>query len=55
MDGAQLTVVWYVDDIKVSHIDGVVVTRMEAWLKKTYESLFKDGSGAMKLNRGMIH
>ena len=28
---------------------------MAAWLKKTYERLFKDGSGAMKLNRGMIH
>ena len=55
MDGVQLTVVWYVDDLKVSQIYGGVVTRMAAWLKKTYERLFKDGSGAMKLNRGMIH
>ena len=54
-DGAQLTVVWQVDDLKVSHIDGGVVTRMAAWLKKTYERLFKYGSGTMKLNRGMIH
>ena len=44
VDGAQLTVVWHVDDIKVSHIDGGVVTRMAVWLKKTYERLFKDGS-----------
>ena len=33
--GAQLTVVWHVDDLKVSHIYGGVVTRMAAWLKKT--------------------
>ena len=55
VDDAQLTVVWHVDDIKVSHIYGGVVTRMAAWLKNTYEHLFKDGSGAMKLCRGMIH
>ena len=55
MDGEQLTVVWNVDDLKVSHVDRGVVTRMSVWLKKTYERLFKDGSGAMKINRGMIH
>ena len=55
VDGAQLTVVCNIDDLKVSHIDGGVVTRMSVWLKNTYESLFKDGYGAMKLNRGMIH
>ena len=55
VDGAQLTVVWHVSNIKVNHIDRGVVTRMTVWLKKTYERLFKDGSGAMKLNRGMIH
>ena len=52
---AQLTVVWHIDDIKESHIYGGVVTRMAVWLKKYYEHLFKDGSGAMNLNRGMIH
>ena len=55
VDVAQLTVVWHVDNLKVIHIDGGVVTRMVAWLKKTYGRLFKDGSGAMNLNRGMIH
>ena len=34
VDSAQLTVVWHVDDLKVSHIDGGVVTCMAAWLKK---------------------
>ena len=55
VEGAQLTFVWHVDDLNVIHIDGGVVTRMSVWLKNTYEPLFKDGSGAMKINRGMIH
>ena len=55
MDSEQPTVVWHVDDLTVSHIYGGVVTRMSAWIKKTYERLFKDGSGAMNLNHGMIH
>ena len=55
VDGAQLTVVWHVDDLKVSHVDAGVVTRMSVWLQKTYERLFDDGSGAMKLKRGKIH
>ena len=28
---------------------------MAKWLRKTYERLFKDGSGKMKLCRGKIH
>ena len=55
VDGAQLTVVWNVDYLKVSHVDRGVVMQMSVWLKKTYERLFKDSSRAMKLNRGMIH
>ena len=54
-DGAQLTVVWHVDDLKVSHMDAGVVTRMSVCLKKTYERLFDDGSGAMKFKQGKIH
>ena len=55
VDGAQVTVVWHVNYLKVSHIYGVVVTRMTVWLKETYGRLFKDGSGAMNLKRSMIH
>ena len=55
VDGVQLTVVWHINDLKVSHVDAGVVTRMSVWLKKTYERLFDDGSGAMKLERGKIH
>ena len=55
VDDAQLTVVWHVDDLKVSHVDAGVVTQMSVWLQKTHERLFDDGSGAMKLKRGKIH
>ena len=55
VENLQLTVVWHVDDLKVSHVLTKVVTRMPSWLKKTYEQLFSDGSGKMKINRGKIH
>ena len=55
VDGAQLTVVWHIDDLKVSHVDAGVVTIISVWLQNTYEHLFDDGSGAMKLRRGKIH
>jgi hypothetical protein len=55
VDGKQLTVVWHVDDLKVSHVSTLAVTRMANWLKKTYERLFEDGSGEMKICRGKIH
>ena len=28
---------------------------MAKWLNKTYERLFEDGSGKMKISRGKIH
>ena len=36
-------------------MDAGVVTRMSVWLQKTYECLFDDGSGVMKIKRGKIH
>ena len=53
--GKQLTLVWHVDDIKISHVKYSVVTRMISWLKSTYERIFEDGSGAMKVSRGKVH
>ena len=52
VNSAQLTVVWHVDGLKVSHVDAGVVTRMSVWLQKTYEHLFDDSLGAMKFKRG---
>ena len=55
VDDAQLTVVWHVNDLKVSHVDAGVVTQMYVCLQKTYERLFDDSLGAIKLKRGKIH
>ena len=55
IDRHQLTVVWHVDDLKISHQNENVVTRMIIWLRKTYEVLFYDGTGAMTVHRGKIH
>ena len=55
INGKQLTLVWYVNEIKEIHVEANVVTRMAKWLRKTYKLLFKDGSVKMKLCRGKIH
>ena len=55
VDCAQLTVVWNLDDPKVNRLDEGVSTRISVWLQNTYERLFDDSSGAMKLKRGKIH
>ena len=55
VDGKQLTIVWHVDDLKISHVSEKTVTRMITWLDKTYVRLFDDGSGAMKASRGKTH
>ena len=55
ISGKQLTLVWHVNDIKASHVEAKVVTRMAKCLQKTYERLLKYGSGKMKLRGGKIH
>ena len=55
INSKQLTLIWHVDDIKASHVEAEVVTRMEKWLSKTYELLFKEVSGKMKFCRGKVH
>ena len=55
VDRHQLTVVWHVDDLKISHQNENVVTRMITWLRKTYEVLFDDRTGAMIVHRGRVH
>jgi hypothetical protein len=51
--GKQLTVVWHVKDLKVSHKKPSVLARMAEWLK--YERLFDNRSGGMTISRGKIH
>ena len=39
INGNQMTIVWHVDDMKISHKDPVVVTRVIRWLKSIYDTL----------------
>jgi len=55
INGKQFTIVWHVDDLKISHAEPKVVDGMIAWLKHKYEQLFDDGSGKMRISRGKIH
>ncbi len=51
----QITVCFHVDDCKVSHKSARVVDDAIDWLRRDYESIFEDGSGAMVVHRGKIH
>ena len=44
----QLTIVWHVDDLKVSHVDKKVVDNFIKWLRDTYEN----NIGTVKVKRG---
>ena len=55
INGKQLTLMWHVDDIKILHINKKVVSDMIVWLKSTYECIFEDGSGAMKVSHRKLH
>ena len=46
INGKQLTLVWHVDDIKESHVESDVFTRI---------CVFKDGSSKIKLCRGKVY
>jgi hypothetical protein len=51
----QITVCFHVDDCKLSHEHSKVVDETIKWLRAEYESIFEDGSGAMKVHRGKVH
>ena len=55
VDRHQLTVVWHVDDLKISHQNENVVTRMITWIRKTYELILDDRTGTMTVHRGRVH
>ena len=50
-NGSQLTVVWHVDDLKVSHRETAVVDDFIFWLRSKYE----DDVGKVKESRGKVH
>ena len=53
--GHQCTICFHVDDCKISHKSKTVVDQTIEWLRKDYESVFEDGSGKMRINRGKVH
>ena len=55
VNGKQLTLVWHMDDIKALHCNPQVVTNYIEWLCETYECIFEDGSGALKISHGLMH
>ena len=55
VNGKQMALCWYVDDIKVSQSLTKEVDDMIKWICMMYECLIEDGSGTMKVCRGKIH
>ena len=55
VNGKQQTILFHVDDCKLSHVDASANDQLIEWLRKNYESVFEDGSGKMKVCRGKVH
>jgi hypothetical protein len=55
VNGKQSTICFQIDDCKISHKSTKVVDNVIVWLQSKYESIFEDGSGAMKVHRGKHH
>ena len=55
VNGKQLTIVFHVNDCKLSHVESKVLDDTIEWLHRDYESIFEDRSGKMKVSRGQKH
>ena len=55
INGQQLTVVWHVDDIKISHVDKNVVRTMILKLNNRYRKTASGQSVPLTVKRGNIH
>jgi hypothetical protein len=55
VNGKQIMICFHVDDSKFSHVSIKVVDKSVDWLQAKYESIFKDGSGELKVHRGKVH
>jgi hypothetical protein len=53
--GKQVTICFHIDDYKISHKSSGVIDDTIAWLRVEYKSIFEDGLGQMKVNRGKTH
>lgn len=54
VEGSQFTIVWHVDDLKLSHKNPKVVTRMINPLKGLYEKLPNVEIKKMSVQRGKL-
>ena len=48
--GKQQTLLWHVDDCKLSHVDSKENDKFIDTLREEYESIFEDGSGKMTVS-----
>ena len=55
VDGEQIMICFHGDDCKILHVSTKVVDEAIEWLQTKYESIFEDGSVAMKVHRGKYH
>jgi hypothetical protein len=56
IDGKQCTIVWDVDDLKISHVDPAAVTTIINLLDQTYGQQIVAGKrAAVTVNRGKLH
>ncbi len=53
--GKQVTICFHINDCKISHKSSAVIDNIIAWLITKYKSIFKDGSGQMKVHMGKTH
>jgi hypothetical protein len=55
INGKQCTILFHEDDCKILHVESKVLEDTIAWLWRVYKSIFEDGSGEMKVHRGLVH
>jgi hypothetical protein len=55
VNSKHITICFHVNDCKISHESSKVVDTTIDWVQAKYKSTFKDGLGAIKVNRGKIH
>ena len=53
--GKQLTIVWYVDDLKISHVDSRIVSGIIRKLNKKYGKTASGQNTPLMVKRGQIH
>lgn len=54
LNGKQLTIVFHVNDCKLLHVDLKVLNNTIEWMHQDYMSIFKYGSGEMKVPPQLI-